>query len=108
MQELHWHSTPTLLFLIGGSICAASSFITTARVAWDRVNLEHKVHDYVSGLDGDPEIRISEAWIRPRLETWYSRLVLVLRASAAVAYGALVVSGYFTSGKCVGAFQPLP
>lgn len=91
-QELHWHSTLTLLFLIGGSICAASSFVTAAGVAWDWVNLEYKAHDHVSGLDGGPEIRISQDWIRPRLETWYSRLELVLRAFAAVAYSALVVS----------------
>jgi hypothetical protein len=29
MQALHWHSTLILFFLIGGLICAVSSFITT-------------------------------------------------------------------------------
>jgi hypothetical protein len=97
MQELHWHSRLTLFLLIGGPICAISSFITTARIASEWGNLELKIHHYVSGLAGDAEGRISQDRIQPCLERWYSLLMLFLRAFTAIAYSTLVVSGYFIS-----------
>jgi hypothetical protein len=100
MQALRWYLI--LFFLIGGLICAVSSFITTARVARLWVDLESKIHRYVSNLTGDDELRICEDRIRPRLERWYSGSMLVLRAFTAIAYGVLVVSGRFSSGKYGG------